>query len=397
MDFALTEEQRMFQKMFRDFVTNEVAPLAEEIDHEEKPPLELLPKAAMQGFLGALLPEEFGGVALDAISYCLLLEELARACMSTAMTISVHNGLVGKTIVENGTDEQKGKYLEPMALGEKIGSFALTEPAAGSDITALETRASHVCNGQDYTLNGCKVWASNGEIADIFLVFAVTDPGAGDKGPALSKAEGISAFIVEKDTPGFKVGYREKTMGLRGLACNTLYFDDCKLPAENLLGEEGEGLKIATTASDFARLSLSAICLGGAQAALEAGVQFSVVHEEFGGPIALKQAVQNFIADTAAEIEALRYLVYHTAWLADQGTPYSREASIAKLIGSEVAMRAANKMLQVHGGFGYMKEYAIERMYRDFRALRIIEGPSEIQRFVIARDILKDKGLAIKP
>jgi acyl-CoA dehydrogenase len=276
-----------------------------------------------------------------------------------------------------------------MALGEKIGSFALTEPAAGSDIAALETRASHVCNGQDYILNGCKVWASNGEIADIFVVFAVTDPEAGDKG--------ISAFIVEKDTPGFKVGYREKTMGLRGLTCNTLYFDDCKLPAENLLGEEGEGLKIATTASDFARLSLSAICLGGAQAALEAGIQFAVEREQFGGPIALKQAIQNFIADAAAEVEALRYLVYHAAWLADQGEPYTRDASIAKLIGSEAAMRIANKMLQVHGGYGYMKEYAIERMYRDFRALRIMQGTSEMQRFVIARDILKEKGLAIKP
>lgn len=387
MDFALNEEQRMFQKMFRDFVTNEVAPLAEETDQEEKPPLGLLPKVALQGFLGALLPEEFGGVALDAISYCLLLEELARACTSTAMTISVHNGLVGKTILENGTDEQRGKYLEPMAFGEKIGSFALTEPAAGSDATALETRASR--DGEDYILNGCKTWASNGEIADIFLVFAVTDPEAG--------AKGISAFIVEKDTPGFKVGYREKTMGLRGLTCNALYFDDCRVPAENLLGEEGQGFKIAMKALDFSRLSLSAICLGAAQAAVQAGVQFAIEHEEFGGPIALKQAIQNFIADTAAEVEALRYLVYHTAWLADKGEPYTRDASIAKLIGAEVAMRAADKMLQVHGGFGYMKEYAIERMYRDFRALRIMEGTSEIQRFVIARDIFKEKGLAIKP
>jgi len=387
MDFALNEEQRMFQKMFRDFVTNEVAPLAEETDQEEKPPLGLLPKVALQGFLGALLPEEFGGVALDAISYCLLLEELARACTSTAMTISVHNGLVGKTILENGTDEQRGKYLEPMAFGEKIGSFALTEPAAGSDATALETRASR--DGEDYILNGCKTWASNGEIADIFLVFAVTDPAAG--------AKGISAFIVEKDTPGFKVGYREKTMGLRGLTCNALYFDDCRVPAENLLGGEGQGFKIAMKALDFSRLSLSAICLGAAQAAVQAGVQFAIEHEEFGGPIALKQAIQNFIADTAAEVEALRYLVYHTAWLADKGEPYTRDASIAKLIGAEVAMRAADKMLQVHGGFGYMKEYAIERMYRDFRALRIMEGTSEIQRFVIARDIFKEKGLAIKP
>jgi len=387
MDFALNEEQRMFQKMFRDFVTNEVAPLAEEIDQEEKLPRNVLEKAAMQGFLGALLPEEYEGVALDAVSYCLLLEELAKACTSTAMAISVHNGLASKTILDNGSDEQKGKYLEPMAFGDKIGCFAMSEPAAGSDATALETRASR--DGEDYVLDGCKTWASNGEIADIFLVFAITDPGAG--------AKGMSAFIVEKGTPGFKVGYREKTLGLRGLTCNTLYFDDCRVPAENLLGREGEGFKIAMKALDFARLSLSAICLGGAQAALEAGVQFATEREQFGGLLAMKQAIQNFIADTAAEIEALRYLVYHTAWLADTGEPYTRAASIAKLIGSEVAMRAANKMLQVHGGFGYMKEYAIERMYRDFRALQIVEGTSEIQRFVIARDIFKEKGLAIRP
>jgi len=387
MDFALNEEQRMFQKMFRDFVTNEVAPLAEEIDQEEKLPRNVLEKAAMQGFLGALLPEEYEGVALDAISYCLLLEELAKACTSTAMAISVHNGLASKTILDNGSDEQKGKYLEPMAFGDKIGCFAMSEPAAGSDATALETRASR--DGEDYVLDGCKTWASNGEIADIFLVFAITDPGAG--------AKGMSAFIVEKGTPGFKVGYREKTLGLRGLTCNTLYFDDCRVPAENLLGREGEGFKIAMKALDFARLSLSAICLGGAQAALEAGVQFATEREQFGGLLAMKQAIQNFIADTAAEIEALRYLVYHTAWLADTGEPYTRAASIAKLIGSEVAMRAANKMLQVHGGFGYMKEYAIERMYRDFRALQIVEGTNEIQRFVIARDIFKEKGLAIRP
>ena len=238
-------------------------------------------------------------------------------------------------------------------------------------------------------LNGCKTWASNGEIADVFLIFAATNPEAGDSG--------ISAFIVERDTSGFKVGYREPTMGLRGLTCNTLYLDDCRVPAENLLGGEGEGLKIATKALDFACLSLSAICLGGAEAALGAGVQFAIEREQFGGPIALKQAIQNFIADTAAEVEAVRYLVYHTAWLVDQGRPYTKEAAIAKLIGSEVAMRAANKMLQVHGGYGYMKEYAIERMYRDFRALRIMHGTSEMQRFAIARDILKEKGLAIEP
>jgi len=387
MDFALTEEQRMFRRMFQDFVVNEIAPLAEEIDDEEKLPSEILEKAALQGFLGAVLPEEFEGAALDTISYCLLLEELAKACMSTAVTISVHNGLVAKTILDNGTDNQKSKYLPPMALGEKIGSFALTEPAAGSDIAALETRARR--EGQDYVLNGRKTWASNGGIADVFLVFATTDPEAGENG--------ISAFIAERDTPGFKVGYREPTMGLRGLTCNTLYLDDCRVPAENLLGREGEGLEIAMKALDFGRLSLSAICLGGAQAALEVGVQFAIEREQFGGPIALKQAIQNFIADTAAEVEAVRYLVYHAAWLADRGESYTKEASIAKLVGSEVAMRAANKMLQVHGGYGYMKEYAIERMYRDFRALRIMQGTSEIQRFVIAREVFREKGIGIEP
>ena len=387
MDFALTEEQRMFRRMFQDFVVNEIAPLAEEIDDEEKLPSEILEKAALQGFLGAVLPEEFEGAALDTISYCLLLEELAKACMSTAVTISVHNGLVAKTILDNGTDNQKSKYLPPMALGEKIGSFALTEPAAGSDIAALETRARR--EGQDYVLNGRKTWASNGGIADVFLVFATTDSEAGENG--------ISAFIAERDTPGFKVGYREPTMGLRGLTCNTLYLDDCRVPAENLLGREGEGLEIAMKALDFGRLSLSAICLGGAQAALEVGVQFAIEREQFGGPIALKQAIQNFIADTAAEVEAVRYLVYHAAWLADRGESYTKEASIAKLVGSEVAMRAANKMLQVHGGYGYMKEYAIERMYRDFRALRIMQGTSEIQRFAIAREVFREKGIGIEP
>lgn len=387
MDFSLTEEQQMFQKMFRDFATKEVAPLAEETDHEEKPPLELLKKAAMQGFLGALIPEEYGGVGLDIVSYCMMLEELAKACASTAMTISVHNGLAAKTILDNGNEEQKGKYLEPMAMGDKIGAFALTEPAAGSDVAALEATA--IKDDDKYVLNGNKIWVSNGDIASVFVVFAKTNPEAGGKG--------ISAFIVERGMPGFKVGYREKTLGLRGLTCSTLYFDDCQVPAENLLGQEGAGFKIAMKALDFARLSLSAVCLGGAQAALEVGVRFATEREQFGGPIALKQAIQNFIADTAAEIEALRYLVYHTAWLADQGEPYTQEASIAKLIGSQTAMRAANRMLQVHGGYGYMKEYPIERMYRDFRALEILEGTSEIQRFIIASHILREKGIKIKP
>jgi len=387
MDFTLTDEQRMFQKMFADFAEKEVKPIGEHTDQQEEPPLEVLQKAAMQGFLGALFPEEQGGVGLDFVSYVMLLEELAKADVTTAMTISVHNGLAGKTILDFGSAEQHEKYLEPMAFGEMIGAFALTEPAAGSDAAALESTA--VRDGGEYVLNGNKIWVSNGGIAGLFVVFAKTDPSAG--------ARGISAFIVEKDTPGLKVGRREKTLGLRGLTITPLYMADCRVPAANLLGQEGKGFKIALRPLAVARLSLSAVALGACQRAVDEGIAFSMEHIQFGGPIALKQVIQNFVADSAAEIEGLRWLVYHTAWLADQGEPFSREAATAKLLASEAAFRIANRMVQVHGGYGYMKEYAIERIYRDTRALPIIEGANEVLRFVIARDLYDRAGLKIKP
>ena len=387
MDFTLTDEQRMFQKMFADFAEKEVKPIGEHTDHEEEPPLEILQKAAMQGFMGALFPEECSGACLDFVSYVMLLEELAKADVTTAMTISVHNGLAGKTILDFGSAQQREKYLEPMAFGEMIGAFALTEPAAGSDAAALESTA--VRDGDDYVLNGNKIWVSNGGIAGLFVVFAKTDPDAG--------ARGISAFIVEKDTPGLKVGRREKTLGLRGLTITPLYMTDCRVPVANLLGEEGQGFKIALQALDVARLSLSAIALGACQRALDEGIAFSIEHIQFGGPIALKQAIQNFVADSAAEIEGLRWLVYHTAWLAAQGESFSHEGAIAKLLASEAAFRIANRMVQVHGGYGYMKEYAIERIYRDVRALPIIEGANEVLRFVIARDLYDQAGLKIRP
>jgi alkylation response protein AidB-like acyl-CoA dehydrogenase len=387
MDFTLTDEQRMFQKMFADFAEKEVKPIGEQTDHEEKPPLEVLQKAAMQGFMGALFPEECSGACLDFVSYVMLLEELAKADVTMAMTISVHNGLAGKTILDFGSAEQRAKYLEPMAFGEMIGAFALTEPAAGSDAAALASTA--VRDGDEYVLNGNKIWVSNGGIAGLVIVFAKTDPSAG--------ARGISAFIVEKETPGLKVGRREKTLGLRGLSITPLYMTDCRVPAANLLGEEGRGFKIAMQALDVARLSLSAIALGACQRAVDEGIAFSIEHIQFGGPIALKQAIQNFVADSAAEIESLRWLVYHTAWLVDRGEPFSHEAAIAKLLASEAAFRIANRMAQVHGGYGYMKEYAIERIYRDTRALPIIEGANEVLRFVIARDLYDKAGLKIKP
>jgi butyryl-CoA dehydrogenase len=394
MDFALDEELRMFQKMFRDFAQNEIAPLAETLDKEERPPLETLKLAAEQGFLGAPFPEEYGGSEIGTIGYCMMLEEIGKVCMSTATIIEVHTSIAAMCIYLDGTEEQKQTYLEPLALGEKMGSFALTEPGAGSDAAGVQTTA--VRDGDDYILNGNKIWIINGGIAEIFVVFAKTEPAKKQE----RGARGITAFIVEKDTPGFTVGRSEKMMGLRGVPVATLFFDDCRVPAANVLGGEeklNQGFVTAMKALDYGRLSVGAICLGVAQGALEAGVQFACEREQFGVLIALKQAIQNFIADAATEIEALRYLVYHTAWLVDQGLKYSKEAAMVKLFGAEVAGRVVNNMLQTHGGYGYIKDYPIERMYRDVRASRIFEGTSEIQRFVIAADIFKEKGLKVRP
>jgi acyl-CoA dehydrogenase len=382
MDFTLTDEQQMFKEMFADFAAREVAPQGEHIDQSEQLPSQLLPKMAEQGFLAAFIPEELGGAGLDAVSYCLLMEEMGKADFAAALTLCIHNDLAVKPILEHGSQAQQAAYLEPMAFGEMVGAFALTEPAAGSDVAGLQTQAKH--NDSGYILNGSKNWVANGGIAGLFLVFVRTE-------------KGITAFLVERDSPGFKVGYREKTLGLRGLACHTLYFDDCHVPADNVLGEEGQGFRIAHQATDYDRLALSAICLGGAERALAEGVKFSIEHEQFGGPIAHKQTIQNFVADATVEVEALRHLVYHTAWLADEGEPFGHDASIAKLFGSQVAMRAADNMLQVHGGYGYMKDYAIERLYRDCRALEIICGTSQIQQFLIARKVYRDQGIEIRP
>ena len=386
MDFALNDEQQMFVKMFADFCANEVAPLAEQTDHEERPPLAQLEAASEQGFLGATFPEQYDGAELDALSYILLLEEMGKACISTALTLNVHVGLVGTAICRHGTEEQKAKHLPALSFGDMIGGFALTEAGAGSDPAGLTTSA--VRDGEDYLLNGSKHWVTNAGIGHLLLIFARTS----DEGGAM----GISAFLVETDTPGVKVGYREKTMGLRGISTNAVYLNNCRVPAQNLLGEEGRGLAVALEALDFSRIGLSAICLGAAEAALEAGVQFALEHEQFGGPIAHKGAIQNMVADSTAEIEAMRYLVYHTAWLVDRGERTTEESANAKLICSESAMRIANRMVQVHGGYGYMKEYAIERIYRDLRAMEIIEGSSQILRFIIARRRFADHGLTLQ-
>jgi len=382
MDFTLSEDQMMFKKMFADFCTREIRPQGEQIDQAEEPPLDLLEKAVEQGFWAALVPEEVDGAGLDIYTYMLMLEELARADLSTALILSVHNSLAVKPLLDHGSDDQKDRYLEVLAFGEMLGAFALTEPGAGSDPSGLATTAAGE-NG-DYLLNGSKTWVCNGALAGLILVFA-------------KAGGGITAFLVEKGTPGLKIGYREKTLGLRGVSCNTLYFDDARVPAANRLGEEGQGLQIALGALDLSRLGMGALALGGAERALEEAAQFSMEHIQFGVPIARKQIIQNYIADAKAQIEALRGLVTHTAWLADTGQDFAQQASITKLFGSRVAYEVTHQMLQVHGGYGYMKEYAIERYYRDCRALEIIEGTSQIQQYLIAHEVYKAEGMEIQP
>lgn len=382
MDLKLSEDQLMFKKMFATFCTKEVRPLGEQIDQGEEPPVALLKKAVDQGFWSALVPAEQDGAGLDFYTYMLLLEELARADMSTALTLNVHNSLVVKPLLDYGTDEQKEAYLPALGFGEMLGAFALSEPGAGSEAGALSTTAK--LEGSDYVLSGSKSWVCNGGLAGLFLVFARAE-------------KGYSAFLVEKEVPGVKVGYREKTLGLRGVTCNTVYLDHAVIPDCNRLGEEGQGMEIASRALDVSRLGTAALALGGCERALEEAVKFSMEHIQFGVPIAQKQIIQNYIANAKTEIEALRSLVLTTAWLADSGQDFCQQASIAKLFGSRVAYEATNKLLQVHGGYGYMKDYAIERYYRDCRALEIVDGTSQIQQFFIAHDIYKAEGMEIRP
>ncbi len=390
MDFALTEEQQMFQELFRDFAQNEVAPLADTIDKEERPPLETLEKAAEMELMGLPFPEEYGGAGVGVLGYCLFVEELAKVCLATAYCIGTHTSAGAMAIHLNGTEDQKSKYLVPLAKGESLGAFCLTEPGAGSDVAQIQTTA--VREDQDYVLNGTKVYVANGDIAEIFTVFANTAPEG--------EPNGISGFIVEKSCPGFRVGRTERTMGIRGCSIAQVFFDDCRVPVENVLGGEeglGRGLDAAMRTQDFSRLSMAATCLGGAEGAFEASVMFARDRHQFGVPIARKQAISSMIADMATEIEALRYLVYRTAWAVEQGDKYTTLAAMCKLFGSEVVGRVANKAVQLHGGAGYIMDFPVERMYRDARATRILEGTSEIQRFTIASHLFREEDLSLEP
>lgn len=378
MDFELTEEQQMIRKMVRDFAEREIMPIAQETDETGEFPWETIHKMAPLGLLGLPIPEEYGGAGADYVSFAIALEEIARACGSAAITLDAHTSLACEPIYLFGTQEQKRKYLVPMARGEKLGAFGLTEPEAGSDAGATKTRA--VLDGDEWVINGQKIFITNGSIAEVVIIAAVTDPEKGTRG--------ISNFIVEKDTPGFRPGREEEKMGLKGSVTSELFFDDCGVPKENLLGKEGDGFKQFLITLDGGRIAIGAMAVGLAQAAFEKAVAYSKERVQFGQPIANFQAIQWMIADMATEIDAARLLVYRAAWLKDKGVRFTKEAAMAKLYASEAAERACYKALQIHGGYGYTKEYDVERYYRDNRLCAIAEGTSEIQRLVIARQVL---------
>ena len=379
MKLELNDQQKMIQKMVKEFAEKEIAPVAAELDKKEEYPTKILGKMAKLGLLGIIIPTEYGGAGLDTISYATIIEEISRKCASTGVITSVHNSLVSWPIMHFGTKEQKKKYLPLLANGEKIGAFAGTEPNAGSDLGAMQTTAKLKSN--EYVINGDKCFITSGDKAGVIIVFAVTDKSAGSKG--------ISAFIVENTTKGFKVGSIYDKMGINANHVAELIFEDMKVPKENLLGKEGEGYKIALMALDCGRIGIAAQAVGIAQAALDESIEYSKQRQQFGRPLAKFQAIQWMIADMATRIEASRYLVYNAAYAKDKGGRFSKEAAMAKLFASETAMEAVIKAVQIHGGYGYTKEYTVERLFRDAKITEIYEGTSEVQRMVIAGSLLR--------
>jgi butyryl-CoA dehydrogenase len=384
MDFELTEEQQMVREMTRAFVKREVKPVASRLDREGIYPSELVKRLSEMGLMGMLVPQEFGGSGMDLLSCVVAMEEISKGWASLAVAMSVHNSLVCAPILRFGSAAQKQKYLAPLARGEWLGCYALTEPSAGSDAGSIQTRAKRTEN--DFVLNGNKIFITNGNRADLAIVYAVTDP-ARDK-------KGISAFIVEKNSPGFVVGKLEDKLGLRSSDTASLLFEDCRVPHENLLGVEGEGFKIALATLDGGRIGIAAQALGIAQGCLEESVAYAQQRRQFGRAIAEFEAIQWMLADMATEIDAARLLTYRAAWLAEQGRTFTNEAAMAKLFASEAANRAAYKAIQIFGGYGYTKEFAVERFFRDARITTIYEGTSEIQRLVIARRLIHGEEIA---
>ncbi|MBW1770099.1 MAG: acyl-CoA dehydrogenase [Deltaproteobacteria bacterium] len=381
MTFKLTEEQLMIQTMVRDFAGQVVLPTAMERDRSKEFPAENLSQMAELGLMGMMVPPEYDGAAVDTVSYVLALQEIAYACAATAVVMSVHNSIVCETIVRFGTEEQKQAYLKPLATGEVIGAFAMTEPQAGSDPLSQSTWAER--DGDHYIINGTKRFITSGKNAGLTIITAKTDKG--------KRHKGISAFVVRKGMPGFLVGKVEEKMGLCASDTTDMIFDNCRVPAESLLGQEGDGFKIAMTALDSGRIGIAAQSIGVARAALNAAVSYAKEREQFGQPISKFQGLRWMLADMATEIEAARQMTFSAAAKKDRGEKYTMEASMAKLFASEMVNRVAAKALQIHGGYGYTKEYPVERYYRDARVFTIYEGTSEIQRVVIANHLLGDR------
>jgi butyryl-CoA dehydrogenase len=379
MDLQFTEEQLMIQRTARDFAEREVAPKARELDREGRWPVELVARMAELGLMGVAVPADLGGTGADAVAYVLAMEEVSRACASTGVIMSVNNSLVCDPLLKFGTDAQKKEFLAPLASGKLLGCFGLTEPASGSDPSHMETVAEDI--GAHWVLNGAKNWITNGPHADLILVFAAHDRAAG--------ARGTTAFIVPKGTPGFSTGKPDHKLGIRAAHSCTVFFENCKVPKSQQLGERGMGFKIAMTTLDGGRIGIAAQAIGIARAAYEKAVAYSKERKAFGAPIAEKQAIQFMLADMATELDAARLLTLRAATLKDRGVRHTRESSSAKLYASEMATRVTHKALQIHGGYGYSTEYDLERHYRDARITEIYEGTSEIQRIVIATHVLK--------
>ncbi|BFL71889.1 MULTISPECIES: acyl-CoA dehydrogenase [Anaerococcus] len=377
--YKLTEDQLEMQQMFRDFAEKEVAPKAIEVDEEHKFPEENVKKMQELGFFGIPFDEEYGGIGLDTLTYILAVEELSKACGTTGVILSAHTSLCADCINKFGTDEQKEKYLTPLASGESIGAFALTEPDAGTDAAGQKTVA--VLDGDHYVLNGSKIFITNAGYADTYVVFAMTDKSQGTRG--------ISAFIVEKDFEGFKTGTIEDKMGIKGSSTRELIFTDCKVPKENLLLEEGKGFKIAMQTLDGGRIGIAAQALGIAEGALAKATKYVKEREQFGRPLAKFQNTQFKLAEMAIDIESARHLVYKAATLKDEGESYTVAAATAKLKAARVAMDVTTKAVQILGGYGYIKEYEVERMMRDAKITEIYEGTSEVMLMVVAGDLLK--------
>ena len=380
MEFALTEDQRLIKQTAREFADEQLAPLAAEYDLSEE---FTAPQAKMlgeMGFLGMMVPEEYGGAGLDTVSYVIAMEEVSRACASTSVTMTVQNSLVCWPIDHFGNDEQKRKYLVPLAKGEQLGCYALSEPAAGSDPASMATTA--VEDGDSYVLNGSKIFISNGGVSDVCLVWATTDREL--------KHKGITAFIVEAGWSGFQVGAEEKKLGIRGSNTTELHFENLRVPRANILGNVGDGFKIAMQTLDGGRIGIAAQAVGIGQACIDASVKYAHERHAFGRPLAELEAIQFKIADMAMEVQASRLLTYQAAWTKDQGQRYTKEAAMAKLHASETATKAAHMAVQVHGGYGYLRDFPVERLYRDARITEIYEGTSEIQRIVISGMALRE-------